>query len=201
MRIVCLLFTLFTGTEMYAQGLDSSIINQCNTAKDAPYLTRNEKDVILYLNLVRTHPDEFSKYYLDEPARKMKLDTTTAYLSLKQDLKGRAPAQLLYPDSALTRKVSLEHAMDLGTTGGRGHKSSSGMSFHDRFIGFNGTHGECIDYKHTDGLLIVCALLIDHNEPGYGHRVIILKPVYAYTGTAIRPHIKLRTICVIDFMK
>ena len=201
MRKLLLLLLSLASSLLQAQGIDQAVINQCNTAKNEPYLSQDEKDVILYLNLVRTHPQEFSALYLDEAAQKMKLDTTFEYRSLKEELKDRAPAPLLYPDSALTRLVALEHATDIGTTGARGHKSTNGTSFHDRFKGFSGTHGECIDYKHTSGVLIVCALLIDHHVPGYGHRKIVLNPVYDRAGTAIRPHVKLRTTCVIDFTK
>ncbi|MFI5148481.1 MAG: CAP domain-containing protein [Bacteroidia bacterium] len=183
-----------------AQELDSSIINQCNTAKNAAYLTQAEKDVILYLNLVRTHPDEFSSIYLDKTAKRLKLDTTYEYRSLKEALKGRAPAGLLTPNEALTIAGPVEHAMDMGTTGMKGHASSSGVKFSQRIRQFKGDKGECIDYKNTEGLMIVCHLLIDHKEPTFGHRKIILNPVYKTVGTAIRPHIKSKFICVIDFL-
>jgi uncharacterized protein YkwD len=200
MKTILLFLLIPFCSGLSAQEMDASVIDQCNTAKDAAYLTQAEKDVILYLNLVRTHPDEFSNLYLDKTAKRLKLDTTYEYRSLKEALKGRAPAGLLTPNEALTIAGPVEHATDMGTTGMKGHASSTGVKFGQRIKQFKGAKGECIDYKNTEGLMIVCHLLIDHNVPTFGHRKIILNPVYKTVGTAIRPHIKSKFICVIDFL-
>ena len=65
MRFLFVCFLLLLSTSIFSQNKwDAKILAKANTAARESYLTKQEKDVILYLNLVRLNPKLFSETYL-----------------------------------------------------------------------------------------------------------------------------------------
>ncbi len=181
----------------HAQGRDTVLLSTCNTANEVTTLTPDEKQIILLLNFVRTHPDEFLKQYLPDAADKLHEQSSAEYRSLERELRKMKPVGLLLPDEIL-RKAATLHAQDMGRTGRTGHTSSKGKNFETRLGTSYTDMAENCDYGYSNPILIVCHLLIDKDVSGLGHRKNILNPVYKKIGVSIQPHKKFGMNCVMD---
>ena len=195
---VLLFFTFLSITSYCAVTIPDSIINKCNTAKDAQILTQQEKGVILYMNIARCYPKYFYDIilvpYMDSAKTKTK---TKYYKTLKPDmykvmsLKPLTFNEKLYP-------ISKAHAKDMGKHGMEGHASSKGISFEERTSEFQGC-GENCDYGNSKALDIVFSLILDDNVPSFGHRKNILNQNYKTVSVSIQKHKTYQWNCVIDF--
>ena len=171
-----------------------------NTAKDATYLSDEEKKVIYLMNLARHDGQKFAKEYLDEYVEEKGMKDNRFVKSLYKTLletKGLTP---FLPSQKLTN-ASDYHAKDMGKSGEIGHNSTNGTSFAKRLRKYSsgGAMGENCSYGYDDAVSIVMQLLIDKGVPSLGHRKNILKPAYKYVGVAIEVHKKYRFNCVQDF--
>jgi uncharacterized protein YkwD len=195
--LICAL--LLACTRLFAQTIDPAILETCNTGKNAAYLSENEKQVLLYTNLARTHPKEFLKYFLPDAAQSVKEEKSKEYASLVNELDTRSALALLQPDPRLA-KLAEEHATDMGKSGQTGHSSSKGKTYEQRMKKYPELFvGENCDYGYEDAILIVTHLLIDSRVPSLGHRKNILNPQYKLIGVSIQPHKKWKYNCVMDF--
>ncbi|MBO7477107.1 MAG: CAP domain-containing protein [Salinivirgaceae bacterium] len=171
-------------------------LNKANTAKDAKYLTDEEKLTVFYCNLARLDGSAFSKAFLadlkssDNSYEKSLIDT----LETIKDLPMLVPNEQLY-------KAAESHANDIGPKGERGHNSTDGTSFADRVRSYynGGWVAENISYGYSEGLNIVRQLLIDKDVASLGHRKNILGDKYCRIGVAIRYHKTYNNCCVQDF--
>jgi len=169
---------------------------ECNTAVNAGYMGKAEKEVIYILNLIRSNPKLFANTVLKKyPAASGKdylLNDAYYYKSLVTDLTRMVPKAILKPDNACY--VSAEcHASTSGTSGYIGHERKSKDCTTKKHY-----FGECCDYGNADPLEIVLSLLIDKDVPSLGHRYICLGD-YTRIGVSIKPHAKYRTNTVLDF--
>jgi len=109
------------------------------------------------------------------------------------------------PPLTLSEGISsgaLTHVLDIGPSGGHGHKGSSGAMPWDRMSRFgkwSGHAGENIFYGQRDARGIVIALIVDDGERSRGHRKNIFNPAYHFAGIASGPHASFGRMCVIDF--
>jgi uncharacterized protein YkwD len=195
--LIC--FLLLTRLFVHAQQADKTLLVICNTTQHADYLSDDEKRVILYLNLARAYPEEFSKYYLPESAEKLKQTSGAAYHSLLKELKGQKSLPLLVPSKDLWQ-IAKAHAVDMGMSGKTGHTSSKGKTFGQRSAGLDVKKAENCDYGNSDPLLIVSDLLIDDRVASLGHRKTILTPDFKQCGVSIQPHKKYKVNCVMDLI-
>ncbi|MCE3278888.1 MAG: hypothetical protein K0S44_1079 [Bacteroidetes bacterium] len=98
-----ILFLIIVSSNVFSQKKtwDPAVLEKANTAKDADYLTKEEKSVIFYLNLVRLDPKLFGETYL-----KKYLDSTSdnnQYTkSLRKTLASAKPLPVVYPDKLLS---------------------------------------------------------------------------------------------------
>ena len=207
------LLFLIVASPVVAQDLSSwkaDEINRASTAVNASYLSENERQVVLFMNLARIDGQKFFDTYFqifmrryNQTNKNKRISADNEYLrSLQKDLntiKNLPPFQV---EEGLT-KAARYHAKDMGSTGKTGHISSDGMSPSERGEKFAGTPyvGENCSYGHSDALSIVGQLLLDDGVPSLGHRVNILDQEYGYyaVGVAIEPHKEFRYNCVIDF--
>ncbi len=170
--------------------------SKCNTAANAAYLSKSEKDVIYILNLIRRHPALFAKTVLKKyPALSGNgylADDTYYFKSLVDTLLTLAPKQMLYPDNDCFLSAK-SHAYQSGITGYVGHERKSNESKLKKHY-----YGECCDYGRKDPLDIVLSLLIDEGIPSLGHRLVCLTE-YTKIGVSIQPHKKYGTNAVLDF--
>ncbi|WP_316813958.1 CAP domain-containing protein [Pedobacter heparinus] len=192
-------------------------LKMANTAGNAPYLTGEEKDIVIYMNLVRMDGERFFNTFLqdfiDDYNEKMKQysnyerlkisRTDSYYRSLKNDLKNIKLLPAFWPDEALSW-VARQHAKDLNKNNFAAHNSSDGRTVKDRIGKMypNKSNGENLAFGFSTGLGNVCLLLIDKGVPDLGHRKMILNTSYQLNtvGVSIQSHKTYRYCAVIDFV-
>lgn len=169
-------------------------IDAANTAKDADYLTQEEKDIFLYNNLARIQPKKFHSFYVmytESKGYEGLLKTDHYYKTLSTDLLNRQPSGPMYPDKKMFELAEC-WAVESGELGIVGH---------DRVSCPEGYSGENCSYGFSDGLDIVMQLLVDHGVESLGHRKNMLNPGWKGMGTAIRPHADYRFCAVQNFTR
>ncbi len=176
--------------------IPASLLKKANTAKDVSYLSYDEKQVIMYMNIARLDGKWFIKNILDEHN-----STNSRYVkSLKRDLRKVSGLKALKPSVNLSKSARF-HAKDMGEKGKTGHASSDGTPTFDRIRRFaeGGYMSENCSYGYSNPIKIVLQLLIDDGVPSLGHRKNMLSDKYSYVGVAIAPHKTYRYNCVQDF--
>ncbi|MFC4212580.1 CAP domain-containing protein [Pedobacter lithocola] len=214
--ILCLLFLISLQTKVYAQSWTDSEFRQANTARNADYLTNEEKNIILYMNLIRIDGEKFYNTFLqdyitnyNEKVRKYRnyndlklIKTNPYYLSLLKQIKVKN-LPLFYPDEQLT-SLSRAHAIDLNKNNLDTHESSNGLKFSQRLAKYfpNKPMSENIDFGYSNSLDIVCHLLLDCGVPSLGHRLNLLDQKYKLNtvGVSIQRHPSYTWCAVIDFV-
>jgi uncharacterized protein YkwD len=200
-----ILFNLFACTTQITQQekypfskWDETTKQKANTAKNATYLSEQEKETIYLMNLARLNGKLFAETYvqeyIDNPENKIKKNQYTS--SLISDLKNHKGAEPLLPQQDLFN-CAKNHAEETGKKGTMGHENYS-----KRFKQFAPRYkytGENCDYGNSKALDIVMSLLIDDNVPDKGHRKNILKKEYLSVGVSIQPHKKWDYTAVICF--
>ena len=188
-----------------------------NTAGDAKYLTGEEKDIVIYMNLARMDGEKFFNTYFQDfiethnkqmlkysNYNEMKVSRTSSYYkSLERDLKAVKSLPMLWPDEALSW-VAKQHAKDMNKYNYAAHKSKDGRTVTDRIGKMypNRSQGENLAFGFSTGLGNVCMLLLDRGVPDLGHRKIILNTSlkFNYVGVSIQPHQGYRYCSVVDFV-
>jgi hypothetical protein len=189
MKLTKLLIALLISVNSYSQNplslwnsaWDNKVFESCNTAKNANYMTQREKDVIWVINCMRANPSLFLKtvvLYWDYPTRYISVREREEYKSLIPYLQSFNPIDILYPDS-LVFMSAMTRAEEYPSH--RGHYR----------ITKRGKDNKCncsenISYSSFDPVDIVMDLLVDINNPNYGHRKILTDSDYIKIGVAIR---------------
>ena len=194
-----IIFFNLTSSIAYGQQWTTQQLERANTAKNASYLTEEEKEIIFLHNLVRMDGALFAKTYL---AAHTPYDASNWYVrTLYEELPKIKNLPLLYPSECLTRAARY-HAEDIGRTGGRGHDSSNGESFGNRLKrycpNYNGWSENC-DYGYYSSLKHFIRFLVDEDVPSLGHRKNILHKDYNKIGVGFEKHSVYGENCVIDY--
>lgn len=201
--VVTILLLCLAAMPLAAQQWTSEQLARANTARNASYLSEQEKQVILLCNLARMDGALFAATYL---AQHTPNDPSNWYIaSLYRDLQSVKGRQPLYPDRRLYATAAY-HAADMGRSGRTGHTSSDGTDFADRVYGGLGEKTYIAEncsygYNNDQAINIVVQLLVDANVPSLGHRKNILNPDLSAIGVAIAPHAIYEYMCVMDFAK
>lgn len=181
-------------TEYSVKWNDAKYSN-CNTAKDITYLTKEEKEVIWILNLIRRNPKLAAESIL--------LNSTSTFFvhpskrnhyfkSLLSTLTTMSPnTNPLFADSSAFVSAKC-HAYSSGIAGYVGHERQHKDCEKDFY-------GECCDYGNDNPLDVVMSLLLDYGVPSLGHREICLSTNYSVLGVSIQPHKGYRYNTVLDF--
>ena len=181
---------------------------EMNTGSSAGFMTAEEKEVLVALNLARSNPETFAELfiptflgrdfwrgwgwrYCSSSANKrlgmldmVTIFDQTCYLTLKQI----EPRQKLSPDSTM-HALATCHAIASGEEGTMGHYRKTCPY---------GYGAECCHYGTEDSFGIVVDLLVDACVKSYGHREILLDGRFCLIRNAIRPHIKSGRNVVLD---
>jgi uncharacterized protein YkwD len=179
------------------QEADSTVLKD-DTAFEEVFLKDKEKEVIRYMNMVRTQPKTFLKLYLQNAAQQLGEEESPEYKSLVKELDTMHPVRALFATTSLW-KTARAHALDMGRTGRVGHSSSTGQTFEERVGTMDKAMGENCDYGFDDPLLIVTHLLIDTGIEDVGHRRNIFDRDFSNAGVSIQRHKRYGMNCVIDF--
>lgn len=218
---LCLLLPLFSSSSVQKWDPDDSWtkeeLRMANTAGNADYLTAEEKDMVIYLNLARMDGarffDTYFQEFVDLHNRQMqqygnydevKVSRNDSYYkSLRRDLENIKNLPVFWPDEALSI-VAKQHAKDLNRNNFAGHTSNDGRTVNQRIgkIYPNKSNGECLAFGFTSGLANVCMLLLDKGVANLGHRKLILNTSSKLNtvGLSIQPHKRYRYCAVIDFV-
>lgn len=147
-----ILFFVFNSGSLKAQSgrtWSAQELENANTAKNISYLNDEEKNIIFYMNLVRTNGEKFFNTYFQEFADAYNIDMQQYsnynelkinrkdkyYRGLEKDLKDIKGLTLFSPDETLTW-VAQQHAKDLKKHNLAGHNSSDGRTVSDRISKF-----------------------------------------------------------------
>lgn len=167
----------------------------CNTAKNTSYLTKEEKNIIYILNLLRRYPKQFAQTVLAKYAKydnDVWMESSDEYKTLMDTLLKMPSLKMLVPDKKIYSSAFC-HASGLGATGLTGHDRKTDSCLEKRYF-----YGECIDYGNGNALRIVMHLMIDTGVQFVGHRLICINK-YGKIGVSIQPHILYKYCSVLDF--
>jgi uncharacterized protein YkwD len=186
-----------------------------DTTAGAEYLTDNERQVIVEINMVRTDPAEYARRFL-VPLRsyyrnkllqfpgEIAISTNEGIRALDEcikELEAVKPLSALSPKKGLTL-AARDHAKDQARTGATGHTGSDRSTTEvrlNRYGKWDVAAGENIDYGNGDARRIVSSLLIDDGVASRGHRRNLLDGSFKVIGVSVGPHKVYRHMCVIDF--
>jgi hypothetical protein len=166
----------------------------CNTAKNTPYLTENEQQIIYILNLARMDPQLFCRTVLPLAYQISGVDTSSAYYykSLVTEMSAMKPVKILVPDMACFESAWC-HALSSGTRSYVGHQRQTPECLKKKRF-----NGECCMYGSSSPLDIVLSLLIDEGVESLGHRKICLGS-YGKMSASLQPHKGYAHVAVLDF--
>jgi len=166
-------------------------IKKANTAVKESYLNATEKEVYKILNLARSCPDKFLKFFYAYAKEHglTQLASGKYYPSLTKTLKEMKPVKVLHPDRKMYELAQC-WAMEAG------HR---GITGHDRKKCKDGYFAECCTYGRTTAVEIVMSFLIDEGVSSLGHRKICLSSEYEVVGIAQQDHSTYGTNTVLDF--
>jgi len=214
---VFLLLTIISVNFAFAQRWTDAEFKKANTGANVDYLTNEEKNTLLYMNLIRIDGEKFYYTFLEdyisnynEKVKKyrnyneLKISGNNAYYtSLLKHVKGIKNLPMFYPDEKLS-SISKSHAIDLNKNNIDTHESSNGESFAGRVSKHfpKKAMSENIDFGFSNSLDIVCHLLLDCGVPSLGHRFNLLDQKYKLNtvGISIQPHPSYTWCAVIDFV-
>lgn len=179
--------------ELISRGWDKATLEMANTAKETEYLSNEEKDIILFINLVRLKPLSFLKFHILNV--EAYYDNKYYYQSLVDTLEEMQPVPALLPDAMLA-SIAKNYAIYSGKVGFVGHGNFSQRM---NKIKCRGTRAENISYGIQSPEWIVIDLLVDNNVPSLGHRKNILDLSLRFIGVGIAYHKGYDCNCVIDF--
>nr|WP_294873502.1 CAP domain-containing protein [uncultured Pedobacter sp.] len=218
---ILFLFSVFASPQVkktsYDYGCSKEELKMANTAGNSNYLSGEEKDLVIYMNLARMDGEKFFNTYFQDFVEaynrkamkysnydELKITTNNKYYrSLAQQIRAVKGLPMLWPDEALSI-VAKQHARDMNRNNFSGHNSSDGRSVKDRIseIYPKRSNGENLAFGFSSGLDNICMLLLDKGVPDLGHRKMILNDSYGlnYIGVSIQPHKKFGYCAVIDFV-
>lgn len=218
---ILFLFSVFASPQVKKTsndyGWSKEELKMANTAGNSNYLSGEEKDLVIYMNLARMDGEKFFNTYFQDFVEaynrkamkysnydELKITTNNKYYrSLAQQIRAVKGLPMLWPDEALSI-VAKQHARDMNRNNFSGHNSSDGRSVKDRIseIYPKRSNGENLAFGFSSGLDNICMLLLDKGVPDLGHRKMILNDSYGlnYIGVSIQPHKKFGYCAVIDFV-
>jgi uncharacterized protein YkwD len=166
-----------------------------------------ENAVLVELNKVRAHPQEYARELRREQIVKARYgDETGAVAQADPDavddaidaLMRQRPLPPLARDSRLVA-AAREYAASQGPTGDVGHGEAGGMGRRLQSEGmFAGLEAESISYGQDTPSDVVRQLIIDSGVPNRGHRNDLLSRGFQVAGVGCGRHARYGSMCVID---
>ncbi len=181
--------------------------------KDLSFLTDMEKEVLLYMNDVRTSPERHAAHLKDveekpgwpvRPENRLPKATGEGRQGMDEtilSLQNREPPPPLKASKGLTL-AARDLVQDIGSKGLTGHKGSNGSTPFDRMNRYGRWEGrtyEILTYGYRDAGALIDALLTDMSPTGRENRESLFDRTFLVAGVACGPHRTYRTMCAIIF--
>lgn len=204
MFLILLLPLFGMAREMYQPDLSEFSRETLTLAKansEVSFMTKEEQDVVFYMNLVRLEPQIFMEAILKPYVAHYELNKNHYVKSLYSDLKKANSVKPLVMKQDLY-EVSKSHLDDIGEKGIEGHTGSNGKTFKKRVDHLFKTYisvSENVGLGFETPLDNVIGLLIDDGVKDVGHRKAILSPNYNCVGVSLGNHKNYIKGCVMDF--
>jgi hypothetical protein len=150
-------------------------------------LTSIERDFFYWVNHLRSDPRSFAYDVIHPYLKEYPELRSKSSEDLLNDLTSQESLPLLLPDAILSSAARM-HATDLtGSSLTLSHTGSKGRDFGFRMReqGIRKCAAENLYEGRGIGLEALILLLIDHGEPGYGHRKALLSPIYSNMGCSV----------------
>lgn len=190
-------------------------LESLDTGRRASFLTPNEKDLILVMNMVRTDPLLFANLYVREAMnyyhdKKAEYpgelpypveEGRSAVAELYRTLRLLQPAPPLEPSEGM-HLAALDHAANLRQSKKLkpvGTDQSTPATRLERYGQWHNYYGESYCYGHWWAHRIIMEMLIDDGQPTRLNRKNILDERFRFTGVALRSHPFLGSVTVINF--
>jgi len=168
---------------------DTSIESFIDQQAASASLSKEEKELLYWINYVRKNPAAFNKKVLGSFLSQFPEVKNSYSHSLAKTLSDMNGVGLLSPTTRL-HQIAAAHAKDLGSKGlSLSHSSSSGASFQQRMeaAGLTSCVSENIYEGKLNALETVIFLLIDNGVKSLGHRKNILDPNARFIGISFYP--------------
>ena len=213
-KFVIVVIGLVLAINAFAQTPDWDL-NLLDTARNVDYLTEEEKNVVLELNMARNNPAKYAEMYIvprlewfiDDDRYRVPGSTTTTRTNHTNtrpavisaiNIMSRLPAGLvpLTPSRGMSL-AARDHTLDIGPKGLQGHTGSDRSSDSQRLARYGrriGGGGETLSYGRDTAREVVIQLL-----QSTGHRNIIMNGSYRYTGLSMGIHSVWKNMCTIKF--
>lgn len=207
-------FDGFTNTQ-YAEYLagDGWPVELLNTGKDADFLTDEEKNLILAMNLIRHDPPKYSRLYVYPRLQyfkgtafhfpgKITLRTQEGIEAVRElylELLETEPVPIFFPSKGLS-KAAKDHAQYMRRTGETSHDGRGGISArasrHGQWV--RGL-AENLQWGTTNAHEAIMSLMIDDGIKNRGHRINMMNTAYEKVGVGIDTHPRYRISYVIKY--
>lgn len=190
-----MLILLAVSVSSFSQSWTKSQLDKANTAKNIPYLTKAEKETIMYINLCRLFPKEFSElevspYQMDEDYEdSVLLEFKKFKTSLQNDLLNRMGCKSLKFDKTLYLDAKC-YSTEI---------SKANRDGHDRINCKETNYAECISFGKKTGKDIALQLLVDASVESLGHRKVCLDKSYTKIGVSSNKHFESEFCAVAEF--
>jgi len=190
-------------------------LKELDTARETSWLSNEEKDMILEINMLRYNPTQYALQYIEwmrlfYTGKTLELPNNPdiihtegieSFNSLVSYLHGLSPLQVLVPSRGMTKAVRML-VYDQSLTGKTGHISSGNRNPENRLSTFGnwyGTSGEIAFYGQSNPRTMVISMLFDNNSKEKKRREALLNPAYQYIGLSIGHHKIHKQVCAISF--
>ena len=193
-KTVFIFILLAVSASSFSQVWTKLQLEKANTAKNISYLTKPEKEAILYINLCRLFPKEFSE--LEVSQYQMNEDYEDSVLiefeefkrSLQNDLLNRKACKALIFSRTLYFDAKC-YSTEI---------SKVNRSGHDRVNCKKTNYAECISFGQKTGKDIALQLLVDSGIKSLGHRKICLDKSYSKIGLSSNKHFEFEVCAVVE---
>lgn len=194
--LILTLSLLLISSITIAQKWTKTQLDLANTTKNITYLTKVEKEAILYINLCRLFPKEFAQnevaeYFLDKTLDDSTLSEFASYKkTLMDDLIKRKSCKGLTFDKVLYLDAKC-YSNEISVVDRDGH---------DRVNCKKSNYAECISFGQETGKQIALQLLIDAGVQSLGHRQICLDKSYKKIGIRSTSHFRWKFCAVVEII-
>ena len=210
--VICGIILLFVSYSVFSSDWNIVLLD---TARNVPYLTDVEKDVMLELNKARNNPGQYARLYIEprlswfggpfgndsylRPGDTVYISQTGGRAAVVATINALSRLPSLQPLTPMRGMclAARDHTLDTGPRGIIGHTGSDRSSLNqrlERYGRWNGRIGETISYGFNEAQEIVIQLLISQ-----GHRDIIMTGSHRYAGLSIGAHSQYNHMCTIKF--